>query len=107
MRELIKGFLSVFIHFAVGFLCCLLYVLFFTKTGVLPRFSLQWKLAETGLLFIRIMPAMLVSSILIGYAVIFGTCGQNTVERYSLILVRYLKEAFIILFACISLYLIL
>ena len=107
MRELGKGFLSVFIHFAVGFVCCLLYVLFFTKPSVLPPFSFQWKLAETGLMFIRIMPAMLVSSILIGYAVIFGTCGQNTVERYSSVLVHYLKEVLIILFVCISLYLIL
>jgi len=107
MRDIMKGWLSVLIHFAIGFGCCLIYVFFFKKISVLPQFLLNRKLAEMGILFIRIMPSLLVSAVLIGYAVIFGTCGQNTVPRFSDILLRYLKEAFIILLFCISIYIIL
>ena len=106
MREIVKGWLSVLIHLAIGLGCCLIYVFFFKKIDVSPQFLLNRKLAETGILFIRIMPGLLVSAILIGYAVIFGTCGQNTVPRFSEILLRYLKEVFIILFFCLSLYII-
>lgn len=104
MREIVKGLMSVLIHFAIGLACCLLYVWFFKTPDVLPQFVLKWRLTETGLLFIRIMPNLLVAAILIGYAVIFGTCGQNTVPRYSEILLKYLKEVFIILFFCITVY---
>jgi len=79
---------------------------FFKKISVLPQFLVNRKLAEAGILFIRLMPSLLVSAVLIGYAVIFGTCGQNTVPRFSDILLRYLKEVFIILFFCLSLYII-
>ena len=96
MPEMLKGWLSILIHFAIGLGCCLIYVFCFKKIDVLPQFLLSRKLAETGILFIRIMPSLLVSAILIGYAVIFGTCGQNTVPRFSNILLHYLKEAFII-----------
>ena len=106
MPEMLKGWLSVLIHFAIGLGCCLIYVFFFKKIDVLPQFLLSRKLAETGILFIRIMPSLLVSAVLIGYAVIFGTCGQNTVPRFSEILLRYLKEAFIILLFCITIYIV-
>ena len=83
MRDMTKGCLSVFIHFVIGLGCCLIYMFFFKKINVLPQFLVNRKLAETGILFIRIMPSLLVSAVLIGYAVIFGTCGQNTVPRFS------------------------
>lgn len=104
---MLKGWLSVLIHFIIGLGCCLIYVFFLKKIDVLPQFLISRKLAETGILFIRIMPSLLVSAILIGYAVIFGTCGQNTVPRFSDILLHYLKEAFIMLFSCITIYIIL
>ena len=104
---MLKGWLSVLIHFVIGLGCCLIYVFFLKKIDVLPQFLLSRRLAETGILFIRIMPSLLVSAILIGYAVIFGTSGQNTVPRFSDILLRYLKEAFIMLFACVTIYIIL
>ena len=107
MPEMLKGWLSVLIHFVIGLGCCLIYVFFLKKIDVLPQFLLSRRLAETGILFIRIMPSLLVSAILIGYAVIFGTSGQNTVPRFSDILLRYLKEAFIMLFACVTIYIIL
>ena len=80
---MLKGTLSVLIHFVIGLGCCLIYVFFFKKIDVLPQFLLSRRLAETGILFIRIMPSLLVSAVLIGYAVIFGTCGQNTVQMFS------------------------
>ena len=104
---MLKGWLSVLIHFVIGLGCCLIYVFFLKKIDVLPQFLFSRRLAETGILFIRIMPSLLVSAILIGYAVIFGTSGQNTVPRFSDILLRYLKEAFIMLFACVTIYIIL
>jgi len=106
MPEMLKGWLSVLIHFVIGLGCCLIYVFFFKKIDVLPQFLLSRRLAETGILFIRIMPSLLVSAVLIGYAVIFGTCGQNTVPRFSDILLRYLKDAFIMLFSCVTIYII-
>lgn len=107
MRELLKGCISVLIHFAAGFICCVLYVFIFEEPAVLPQFLLRWKLSESGLLFIRILPGLLVSSILIGYAVIFGICGHNTLPRYSAILLRYLRDVFIILCFCITAYIVL
>ena len=106
MPEMLKGWLSVLIHFVIGLGGCLIYVFFFKKIDVLPQFLLSRKLAETGILFIRIMPSLLVSAVLIGYAIIFGTCGQNTVPRFSDVLLRYLKEAFIMLFSCVTIYII-
>ena len=106
MPEMLKGWLSVLIHFVIGFGCCLIYVFFFKKIDVLPQFLLSRKLAETSILFIRIMPSLLVSAVLIGYAIIFGICGQNTVPRFSDILMRYLKEVLLILLLCLSLYII-
>jgi len=106
MPEMLKGWLSVLIHFVIGLGCCLIYVFFFKKIDVLPQFLLSRRLVETGILFIRIMPSLLVSAVLIGYAVIFGTCGQNTVPRFSDTLLRYLKKAFIMLFSCITIYII-
>ena len=103
---MLKGWLSVLIHFVIGLGGCLIYVFFFKKIDVLPQFLLSRKLAETGILFIRIMPSLLVSAVLIGYAIIFGTCGQNTVPRFSDVLLRYLKEAFIMLFSCVTIYII-
>lgn len=107
MREIVKGWLSVLIHLIIGLSCCLIYVFFFKKIDTLPQFLQSRKLAEAGIWFIRIMPSLLVSSILIGYAVIFGTCGQNTVPRFSDILLHYLKEVLIILLLCLSLYIVL
>ncbi len=103
---MLKGWLSVLIHFVIGLGGCLIYVFFFKKIDVLPQFLLSRKLVETGILFIRIMPSLLVSAVLIGYAIIFGTCGQNTVPRFSDVLLRYLKEAFIMLFSCVTIYII-
>ena len=103
---MLKGWLSVLIHFVIGLGGCLIYVFFFKRIDVLPQFLLSRKLAETGILFIRIMPSLLVSAVLIGYAIIFGTCGQNTVPRFSDVLLRYLKEAFIMLFSCVTIYII-
>ena len=107
MREIVKGMFSVLIHFAAGMICCVLYIFFFKKPEVLPQFLTGWKITESAILFIEVMPGLLVSAILLGYAVIFGTCGQNTVSRYSSILLQYLKEAFIILFFCITGYILL
>lgn len=107
MRELLKGWMSVFIHFGIGFALCILYVFLFEDPAVLPHFALQWKLAESGLLFIRLMPSLLVSAVLIGYAIIFGTSGHNTVPRYSGVLLRYLRDVFIILSFCITAYIVL
>lgn len=107
MREIVKGIFSVLIHFAAGIVCCVLYVFFLKKPEVLPQLLTGWKLTESVILFIEVMPGLLVSAILLGYAVIFGTCGQNTVSRYSRILLQYLKETFIILFFCITGYILL
>ena len=107
MREIVKGMASVLIHFAAGIVCCVLYVVFLKEAKVLPQFLTGWKVTESVILFIQVMPGLLVSAILLGYAVIFGTCGQNTVSRYSRILLQYLKEAFILLFFCITGYILL
>jgi len=107
MPEMLKGWLSILIHFIIGLGCCFIYVFFFKKIDVLPQLLLSRKLAETGILFIRIMPSLLVAAVLIGYAIIFGTCGQNTVPRFSSILLRYLKQAFIIILFSITIYIIL
>lgn len=107
MPEMLKGWLSILIHFIIGLGCCFIYVFFFKKIDVLPQLLLSRKLAETGILFIRIMPSLLVSAVLIGYAIIFGTCGQNTVPRFSSILLRYLKQALIIILFSITVYIIL
>ena len=107
MREFFKGWLSVLLHFALGLAGCLVYVFFFKETTILPPILMKWRLTEAALLFIQIMPSLLVSSILIGYSVIFGLSGQNTVPRYSRIALRYLRDVFIILFFCITAYLLL
>lgn len=107
MPEILKGFLSVLIHIAIGLTCCVLSVFFFHHIDVVPPLLFNRKLTEIGILFIQIMPSLLVSAILIGYAVIFGTCGQNTVPRFSKVLLRYLKEIFIVLSLSITVYIVL
>lgn len=107
MPEILKGGLSVLIHIAIGLTCCILSVFFFHHIDVVPPLLFNRKLTEVGILCIQIMPSLLVSAILIGYAVIFGTCGQNTVPRFSKVLLRYLKEVFIVLSLSITVYIVL
>ena len=41
MPEMLKGWLSILIHFAIGLGCCLIYVFCFKKIDVLPQFLLS------------------------------------------------------------------
>lgn len=104
MRELLKGIMSIIAHFVIGILCCIAYAFIMERPEILPVFAMQWRVSQALLLFIKIMPALICSAILFGYVLIFGRCGQNTVHRYSAVLLRYLREVFIILVASIGVY---
>ncbi|MGP1593983.1 MAG: hypothetical protein ACTTH8_01905 [Treponema sp.] len=104
MRELVKGIVSVIAHFIIGILCCVAYAFIMEEPEILPFFAVQWRLSQAFLLFIEIMPTLICSAILFGYVLIFGRCGQNTVHRYSAVLLRYLREVFIILVVSMTVY---
>lgn len=104
MREVTKGSISILISYLIGFCICLGYVFFYEKINVLPQFLINMRLLRTFSLFIAFIPALLLHSLLVGYARIFGNSGHNTVLRYSLVLLQYLKDVFIILLLNIIVY---
>ena len=104
MREVTKGSISILIFYLIGLCVCLGYVFFYEKINVLPQFLINMRLLRTFSLFIAFIPALLLHSLLTGYARIFGNSGHNTVLRYSPVLLKYLKDAFIILLLNIIVY---
>lgn len=104
MREVTKGFMSILVSYLIGLCICLGYVFFYEKINVLPQFLINVRLLRTFSLFIAFIPALLLYSLLTGYARIFGNSGHNTVLRYSLVLLQYLKDVFIILLLNIIVY---
>ncbi len=103
-HEGLKGFFAVFTAFFIGFALCTVYVFLFEKADTLPHFFVSFQLSRSIQYFITFMPVFLLTALLIGYAAIFGKSGHNTVKRYSLPLLNYLKDVFVILLLCITAY---
>ncbi len=74
---------------------------------LLPSFVIGWRLRASVLRFIDWFPALLISGVLIGYAISFGKSADSPVERWSPFLLASLKGAFAICFVGITVYVIL
>lgn len=107
MREVTKGFINILISYLIGLCVCLGYVFLYEKINVLPQFLMNVRLLRTFSFFIGFIPTLLLYSLLTGYARIFGSSGHNTVLRYSLVLLQYLRDVFIIIILNIIIYFIL
>ena len=101
-----KGALPVLLaHFCIGLAGCLAYVLIRPVSAeLIVPFVLGWRIRSGVLLFIGFIPALLISGILVGYALAFSKKADDLVERWSATLLVYLKGAFLVCLVCISLY---
>jgi hypothetical protein len=105
MAEMKRVVAIVFGHFAIALLACVIYS--FARplgTDLLSAFTVAYRIRSAVLMFIGFVPALLISGILIGYALAFAKSSAETVDRWSGTLMSYLKGAFVLSLVCIALY---
>ena len=108
MTEIKRVVTIVFGHFAIALIACGIYS--FVRplgTDLISVFTVAYRIRSAVLLFIGLVPALLISGILIGYALSFAKGSSEAVERWSGTLMSYLKGAFILSLVCIALYVVL
>ncbi len=108
MTEAKRTLPIILIHFVLGLILCLVYT-FIRKTGVelIDPFIGGYRFRSGILLFVQYMPALLISGLLVGYALAFGKNSSGPVGRWSPELFSCLKGAFILCLLCVSLYVVL
>ena len=108
MTEIKRVVGIVFGHFIIAFVACVIYR--FVRplgTDIISIFAVIYRIRSAVLLFIGFIPALLISGILIGYAIAFGKGLSDVAERWSGTLMSCLKGAFILSLVCIMLYVVL
>jgi hypothetical protein len=100
-----KVLLILFGHFALGLIACMAYA-FIAKpdANLIAAFTGAYRLRRGLLLFIRFMPALQLSGLLLGYAIGFAAATEASVARWSAELFSYLKGAFVICIVCLGVY---
>lgn len=108
MSEIKKVFSIIFLHFFLALIGCLIFSYSRTiSVELIAPFISSYRFRNGVLLFITYIPALLISGLLIGYALAFSRNATETVDRWSAQLLSYLKGAFLICLVCISAYIIL
>lgn len=102
MREALKAALFIVFHLLLGFVLCLLFALSQKTPDLIPPFVFSWQLRKTVLLFINYFPILIISSILLGYSLLFGKNAPHILQRYSKTQIKYLKGAFLLVLICIG-----
>lgn len=105
MNEARRSIPVVLAHFIIGFIICITYSFFQPVPSVLlPPFIFSWHFYTGLLLFFEVLPALMLSGILVGYSLSFGKLNRVDVRRWSPVFLEYLKGAFVVSLVCIGLY---
>ena len=105
MTDTKRVFLVILAHYLVAFAACLIFA--FVKAVppelVVPYIA-SYRFWRGVLLFVNYMPALQISGLLVGYAFAFKSHADEQVERWSGLLIDYLKGAFILCIICLAAY---
>ena len=103
MTETAKTLPVLLAHFIIG-LCASLLWTFVSPApeSLIEPFILNHRLYEAFLLFIRFFPALMISGILLGYALSFGKAAEDPHVRLSPRFLKYLKGAFLLFLGCVA-----
>lgn len=108
MNEIRKVIPILLAHYAVCLIGCLLWCFVGPfRIDLLAPFVPAHKFRGAILLFIRFLPAFQISGLLIGYSLAFAGSAGEFVPRWSDVLLGALKRAFILILACVALYVVL
>lgn len=108
MTEAKRALPVILAHFFLGLGGCIAYAFFLPVTvALIPPFITPYRVRSGLLLFITYMPALLLSGMLVGYALAFSKNASDSIERWSNILLSYLKGAFGICLFFIAVYVVL
>ncbi len=108
MNEIKRVFPVLFVHILLGFLACIVFM--YIKplpVELIAPFVSGYRFRAAVLLFITYIPALLISGLLLGYALAFSKNASDSIDRWSEQLLSYLKGAFLICIISISIYIIL
>ena len=105
MTDTKRVFLVILAHYLVAFAACLAFAF---SQAVPPElvapYVASYRFWRGVLLFVNYMPALQISGLLVGYAIAFKSHADEQVERWSGLLIDYLKGAFILCIVCLAAY---
>lgn len=105
MNDAKRAFLVILAHYFTGLACCLVFSFALAlPAGLIAPFAFAYRLRAGVILFATYMPALQLSGILVGYAIAFKARSDDRVERWSAVLIEYLKGAFALCVACLAAY---
>lgn len=108
MNEALRSVPVILAHFITGCIVCIVYAFLQPYPSVLlPPFVFSWRFSTGLLLFFEVIPALMLSGILVGYSLSFGKQKRVNVRRWSPVFLDYLKGAFVVSLVCIGLYVVL
>lgn len=105
MTDTRRVFLVILAHYLVGLSVCAL--LAFTRaipTELIAPYLVSYRIRTGVLLFVTYMPALQISGLLLGYAIAFKAHAGDQVDRWSSLLIDYLKGAFALCIFCLAAY---
>lgn len=95
-------------YFLVALAGCIAYSLIRpVPVDLIAPFVVGYKLRAAVIMFVGFMPSLLISGILLGYALAFSKNADELVERWSARLLAFLKGAYVLCLACIAVYVLL
>jgi hypothetical protein len=105
MTDTKRVFLVILAHYLVAFAACLAFVF---SQAVPPElvapYVASYRFWRGVLLFAHYMPALQISGLLVGYALAFKSHADEQVDRWSGLLIDYLKGAFVLCIVCLTAY---
>lgn len=105
MTDTRRVFLVIFAHYLVGLAVCA--ALAFTRSipsELISPYLFSYRIRSGVLLFVTYMPALQISGLLLGYAIAFKAHADDQVDRWSALLIDYLKGAFALCIFCLAAY---
>jgi len=105
MTDSRRVFLVVVLHYLVGLAGCLAYSFIHPiSVYLIEPFVVGYRIKTAILLFVTFMPALQISGMLVGYAIVFKSHANEEIPRWSAMLLEYLMGAFVLCLVCITLY---
>ncbi len=108
MNEAKKTAGIVFAHLILAAIACTGWVMFQkVPADLIQPFVTSWRIREILFLFTSMLPALQVSGLVVGYALAFSKSAVQSVERWSLPLLQYIKGALVLSLVCLFFYVVL
>ncbi len=105
MNKISKFLPYLIFNFLLGLIICAVIAFFLPiKEDLLSPFIFSWRIRQALLLFVMYIPLMFISSILLGYTIIFGKYGPIKMNKRDPLMMKFVKVFFILLIIIAVLY---